>query len=148
MAVDLNATANIMLNAYGMTPMNVRLSILLAPSSQDLIPFLVYVRCLFCPPRSAMSVTTVQLYRCVFLEFCPTYAKINPNLGSAFVPLPASLQLPIPSIAFSIPDLEAVAQLKLLRVETGEVAGNHQSIIASFKKIIDPFRSLYSINPG
>jgi hypothetical protein len=44
-------------------------------------------------------------------------------IGSAFVPIPSSIQLPIPSIAFVVPDLEAVAQLKLIRVETNEVAG-------------------------
>jgi hypothetical protein len=33
------------------------------------------------------------------------------------------VQLPIPEIAFKIPDLEAVAQIILRRVENGEVAG-------------------------
>jgi hypothetical protein len=43
--------------------------------------------------------------------------------GTVSLPIPPSVQLPIPEIAFKIPDLEAVAQIVLRRVENGEVAG-------------------------
>ncbi|KAG8850231.1 hypothetical protein FRC20_002094, partial [Serendipita sp. 405] len=45
------------------------------------------------------------------------------------------VQIPIPGIAFSIPDLEAVAQLTLTRVETGEVAVCLQSTLSNGRSL-------------
>lgn len=62
-------------------------------------------------------------------QFCPLPAY---NFtGSAYLQIPSSIDLPIPSIAFRIPDLEAIAQLELKRVETGEVAVCLQSTLSN-----------------
>lgn len=42
--------------------------------------------------------------------------------GSGTLPLPSSFSSRIPSIGYSVPDLEAIAQLELISVETGEIA--------------------------
>ncbi|KAF8598414.1 hypothetical protein BDV93DRAFT_478550, partial [Ceratobasidium sp. AG-I] len=42
--------------------------------------------------------------------------------GFGTLPLPSSFSSKIPTIGYSVPDLEAFAQLELIRVDTGEVA--------------------------
>ncbi|KAH7339963.1 ML-like domain-containing protein [Rhizoctonia solani] len=42
--------------------------------------------------------------------------------GQGTLPIPSSFSSKIPTIGYSVPDLEAYAQLELLRVDTGEVA--------------------------
>ncbi|PVF97478.1 hypothetical protein CPB86DRAFT_807244 [Serendipita vermifera] len=94
-ASDLNATANVILNAYGLTPLNYTFDLCNVLQGQ------------LCP--------------------LPEYSV----KGSAYIPIPSSVELPIPGIAFKIPDLEAVAQVTLRRVETGEVAVCLQSTLSN-----------------
>lgn len=86
LASNLNASANIIVNTYGMTPLNY----------------------------------TFNLCDVLQGQLCPL-PQYNVT-GSLSLPLPSGIELPIPEIAFQIPDLEAVAQVTLRRVETGEAA--------------------------
>lgn len=93
----MSVDANILLNVYGMTPVNITLDI------------------------------------CNFFggALCPL-----PNYnftGADIIPLPSSIGVSdhIPSIGFSVPDLEGYAQLTLIEVGTGEVKACVQATLSN-----------------
>lgn len=94
---NLNVTANLLLNVYGMQPVNITL---------DLCSILNGA---LCP--------------------LPTYNFT----GSDSIPLPRSVDVAgrVPSVAYWIPDLEAVAQLTLTEVGTGDVKACVQSTLSN-----------------
>lgn len=92
---NLNISANIFVNAYGMDLLNL----------------------------------TINL--CDYLEgiLCPL-PTIN-FTGYGTYPLPSEYTSKIPSIAYSVPDLEAYAQIQLVSVDTGEVAACLQATLSN-----------------
>ncbi|THH04771.1 hypothetical protein EW145_g5276 [Phellinidium pouzarii] len=94
---NVNVTANLLVNVYGLKPINI----------------------------------TIDLCNILSGALCPlpTYNFT----GSETLPLPSSVDVAsrVPSIAYSIPDLEAFAQLTLTSVDTNEVKACVQSTLAN-----------------
>ncbi|KAG9220794.1 hypothetical protein CCMSSC00406_0002606 [Pleurotus cornucopiae] len=92
---NVNVTANLYLNVYGMGPVNV----------------------------------TLDLCNILHGALCPL--PMYNFTGADSIPLPSSLSVSIPGIAYKMPDIEAFAQLTLTQVGTGQVKACVQSTLSN-----------------